>query len=36
MVSRDQRDPLVYSATKSKKTKNKILARVNIKDSGKR
>ena len=37
MVSRDQRDPLVaYSATKSKETRNKILAQVNTKDSGKR
>ena len=35
MVSRDRRD-LLYSATKSKETRNKILARVNTKDSGKR
>ena len=34
MVSRDQRDPI--SATKSKETRNKILAQVNTKDSGKR
>ena len=33
MVSRDRRDP---SATKSKETRNKILAQVNTKDSGKR
>ena len=38
MVSRDRRDPLVasYSATKSKETRNKILARMNTEDSGKR
>ena len=35
MVSRDQRDP-INSATKSKKTRNKILLRVYTKDSGKR
>ena len=37
MVSRDRRDPLVHtSATKSKEIRNKILAQVNTKDSGKR
>ena len=35
MVNRDRRD-LLYSATKSKETRNKILARVNTKESGKR
>ena len=29
MLSRDQKDPLVYSAPKSKETRNKILAWVN-------
>ena len=36
MVSRDQRDPLAYSAPKSKEKRNKILAQVNTKDSGER
>ena len=37
MVSRDQMNPLVYGALqKYKETRNKILAQVNIKDSGKR
>ena len=48
MVSRDRRDPIVlqkerkqgikfcYNSPKSKETRNKILARVNTKDSGKR
>ena len=35
MVSRDRRDQLVYSATKSKEIRNKILERVSTKDSGK-
>ena len=48
MVSRDQRNPIVlqkvrkqgikfcHDSPKSKETKNKILAQVNTKDSGKR
>ena len=48
MVSRDQRDPIILQkvrkqgirfcldSPKSKETKNKILAQVNTKDSGKR
>ena len=35
MMSRDRRN-LANSATKSKETRNKILAQVNTKDSGKR
>ena len=35
MVSRDRRDP-IDSATKNKETRNKILLRVNTKDSDKR
>ena len=34
MVSRDRRDPIVLQ--QSKETRNKILAQVNTKDSGKR
>ena len=35
MVSKDQRDPLVYSASKSKETRNKILGQMSTKDSPK-
>ena len=34
MMSRDRRDPPVYSAPKSKETRNKILAQVNTENSG--
>ena len=36
IMIRDQRDPLIYSAPKSKETKNNNLTQANTKNSGKR